>query len=158
MNHNVEPWGSQSPSLLASAYIGALKYLARGALKRPLRRTLRKRLHVVDVALDGIKLRCHMGDNFTENAIVEGRSTHDMASIARITNDLREGDVFTDVGANSGLFSMFAARKVGASGRVIAIEPIPVLVDRIRFNASANGFGQVSIWPNAVGAAEGHED
>ncbi len=66
----------------------ALKYLARGALKRPLRRTLRKRLHVVDVALDGIKLRCHMGDNFTENAIVEGRSAHDMAIIARITNDV----------------------------------------------------------------------
>lgn len=50
---------------------------------------------------------------------------------------------------------MFAARKVGASGRVIAIEPIPVLVDRVRFNAGANGFGQVSIWPNAVGATEG---
>lgn len=30
-----------------------------------------------------------------------------------------------DVGANIGLFSMFASERAGASGRVIALEPVP---------------------------------
>lgn len=35
---------------------------------------------------------------------------------------LRPGDGFVDVGANIGVFSVLAARLVGESGRVVAIE------------------------------------
>jgi len=38
---------------------------------------------------------------------------------------LREGDVFVDVGANIGYFSIVAGSVVGASGRVFAFEPDP---------------------------------
>ena len=36
---------------------------------------------------------------------------------------LRPGDVFVDVGANIGLFTLIAASRVGPTGRVIAFEP-----------------------------------
>jgi len=39
---------------------------------------------------------------------------------------LHAGDVFVDIGANAGLFSMLAAKIVGPTGRVIAFEPHPV--------------------------------
>ena len=38
---------------------------------------------------------------------------------------LGEGDVFVDIGANSGYFSVLAALSVGARGRVFAFEPNP---------------------------------
>ena len=40
---------------------------------------------------------------------------------------LGEGDVFVDVGANSGYFSVLAALRVGARGRVFAFEPNPAV-------------------------------
>lgn len=57
---------------------------------------------------------------------------------------LREGDVMLDVGANIGVFSLLAAARVGARGRVIAVEPLArnrVLLAR---SAQANGFGNVT--------------
>lgn len=38
---------------------------------------------------------------------------------------LSEGDCFVDIGANVGLFSVVAGRRVGPRGRVIAFEPTP---------------------------------
>lgn len=38
---------------------------------------------------------------------------------------LKPGDCFLDIGANLGLFSIFAARQVGRSGHVFAFEPSP---------------------------------
>jgi FkbM family methyltransferase len=40
-----------------------------------------------------------------------------------LANILRLGDVFVDIGSNIGAYSLWAARHVGASGRVIAVEP-----------------------------------
>jgi FkbM family methyltransferase len=40
---------------------------------------------------------------------------------------LGEGDVFVDIGANSGYFSVLAALRVGARGRVFAFEPNPAV-------------------------------
>jgi 23S rRNA U2552 (ribose-2'-O)-methylase RlmE/FtsJ len=36
---------------------------------------------------------------------------------------LREGDVFLDIGANEGFFSIIASKLVGKTGKVISIEP-----------------------------------
>jgi FkbM family methyltransferase len=44
---------------------------------------------------------------------------------AELFKQLREDDVFVDIGANAGLFSLIAARIVGGKGRVIAFEPHP---------------------------------
>ncbi len=46
-------------------------------------------------------------------------------------NRLGEGDVFLDIGANTGLFSVLASRKVGQSGAVVALEPSRREFDRL---------------------------
>jgi FkbM family methyltransferase len=56
-----------------------------------------------------------------------------------IEKQLKPGDTFVDVGANVGLFSLMAARVVGSGGRVIAIEPAPVVAAALRATISANG-------------------
>ena len=56
----------------------------------------------------------------------------------RLMSELRRGDVFVDVGASFGLYTIAAAKRVGASGRVIAFEPdeetYRSLVRNIRLN------------------------
>jgi len=44
-------------------------------------------------------------------------------TIEWLTRDLRPGDVFYDVGANIGTFTIFAGRRLGDTGRIIAFEP-----------------------------------
>jgi FkbM family methyltransferase len=73
---------------------------------------------------------------------------------------LRPGDIFVDVGANIGYYSLLASRLVGPSGRVYAIEASPTiyasLIENIRLNgcpnitpihaAASDARGELSIW------------
>ena len=52
---------------------------------------------------------------------------------------LQPGDVFVDVGANIGYFSILAASVVGASGAVFAFEPDPDNCRLLRASAGLNG-------------------
>ncbi len=53
---------------------------------------------------------------------------------------LKVGDVVIDGGANQGVFTTAFASHVGPTGRVIAIEPMPYAVDRVKQNAALNAF------------------
>jgi FkbM family methyltransferase len=53
---------------------------------------------------------------------------------------LRPGMIFVDVGANIGVYALLAARSVGATGRVIAIEALPRLQTILIDNFGMNGF------------------
>jgi FkbM family methyltransferase len=71
---------------------------------------------------------------------------------------LRPGMVFVDIGANEGLFTLFAARRVGRSGRVIAIEPSARERAILTSNVARNGLGNVAIVPHAMAAEPGVAD
>jgi FkbM family methyltransferase len=70
-----------------------------------------------------------------------------------IASSLSEGDVFYDVGANVGFFSLIAARAVGPAGCVYAFEPVPENAATIKRNVELNGLNVVDTLPFAVGAA-----
>jgi len=63
---------------------------------------------------------------------------------------LRPGDVFYDVGASIGFFTVLGARVVGPEGRVVAVEPFPDAADRLRRNVELNGFASVTVEQAAV--------
>ncbi|MGH9918826.1 MAG: FkbM family methyltransferase [Nitrososphaerales archaeon] len=63
---------------------------------------------------------------------------------------LHGGQVFLDVGANIGYFSLLARRLVGDDGRVIAVEAHPHLTDLLRRNMILNGFRNVTVWHRAA--------
>ena len=65
---------------------------------------------------------------------------------------LRGGDVFFDVGAYLGFFTILGARLVGPSGNVVAFEPHPTSVGALRGNVELNGFTNVTVVPKAVSA------
>ncbi len=59
-----------------------------------------------------------------------------------IKSRLRPGDVFCDIGAHIGYYSLLASRAVGSSGAVVAIEAAPwtyaVLLENLRLNRAEN--------------------
>jgi FkbM family methyltransferase len=57
---------------------------------------------------------------------------------------LRPGDIFVDVGANVGLFTLLAARYVGTAGRVYAFEPCRHTYERLLDNVALNRYANVS--------------
>jgi len=68
---------------------------------------------------------------------------------------LAPGDVFYDIGANVGFFTLIGARLVGPQGRVIAFEPVPWCAHAVGRNIELNDFAHAEIRAEAVGAADG---
>ena len=71
---------------------------------------------------------------------------------------LRKGAVVIDVGANIGAYALRAARQVGPSGRVIALEPLPETAQRLRRNIVRNRIGNITVVEAAAGDKEGEVD
>jgi FkbM family methyltransferase len=69
---------------------------------------------------------------------------------AFITGRLRPGDIFVDVGANSGWYTLLAALRVGGRGQVVAVEPSTELVGRLRWQVERNGLDNVRVVQEAV--------
>ncbi len=63
---------------------------------------------------------------------------------------LRLGDVFIDVGANIGLFTLVAARRVGNMGRVYSFEPCSKTFRRLLANVKLNNLSNVTCHRNAL--------
>ncbi|MEJ7797007.1 MAG: FkbM family methyltransferase [Solirubrobacteraceae bacterium] len=68
---------------------------------------------------------------------------------------LSPGDVFYDIGANVGFFTLLGARLVGPSGRVVAFEPLPWCARAVARNIQLNGFEHAQIRAEAVADADG---
>jgi FkbM family methyltransferase len=86
-----------------------------------------------------------------------------------LLDELKEGDIFIDVGANIGYYTLLASRRVGKSGRVFAIEAASGTYSELLQNLSLNDAtnvttshvavsdapGRVAIWLNREGELAG---
>jgi len=63
---------------------------------------------------------------------------------------LKQGDQFIDIGANSGLFTIYAGWKVGNHGKVIAFEPTDTTYAKLCENIVLNNFINISTHQLAV--------
>ncbi len=70
---------------------------------------------------------------------------------------LEKGQTFVDVGANVGVYSLFAARQVGASGQVIAFEPSRRESRSLLRNMDINRISNVALHAFAIGEKSGTE-
>ena len=76
--------------------------------------------------------------SFTVKGQYFAHVAYEPGATGAVLNDLREGDVFVDIGANSGYFSVLAALRVGASGRVYAFEPNPAVRRQLERHVELN--------------------
>ena len=82
-----------------------------------------------------VRLHLDAADRTNRHALTGG---HDPV-VRQALRMLRTGDCFIDVGANCGVYSLLAARRVGASGLVVAFEPSPRSFAKLIRNIELNG-------------------
>lgn len=80
---------------------------------------------------------------------------YERESITWLKKVIRQGDIFFDVGANIGYFSLLASQLVGPNGHIFAYEPEPTNLDRLRENVAMNDTSNVTVCPFAVGNHSG---
>jgi len=64
---------------------------------------------------------------------------------------IRPGFTCLDIGANLGYYSTFLSRLVGAAGKVMAVEPVPLFQEIWKENVRASGLANLTMWPYALG-------
>jgi len=87
----------------------------------------------------------HVSAAIAERGIWEPLETRFLQAV------LRPGDVFIDVGANIGYFSLVASRLVTASGAVLAFEPEAANFALLEANCRRNGCANVRCYQAALG-------
>ncbi len=68
---------------------------------------------------------------------------------------VKPGDLVLDIGANIGAITLVMSFAAGPDGRVIAVEPHPAIVERLRANVELNRVQNVSIMPVAISDSAG---
>lgn len=109
---------------------------------------------LIEAEFEGLKLYPWRGDNLI-GAPVLASGSYEPHVLPAFVDCVPVGGTVLDVGANIGIFTLSAARKVGAKGRVFAIEPIARNVQSLCAGIHGNGFHHVSVFPVAASASAG---
>lgn len=67
-----------------------------------------------------------------------------------ILSSLKKGDVFVDVGANVGYYTIIISKIIGNNGQVISFEPTPMTAKVLLFNIKLNGLNNVKVIQKAA--------
>jgi FkbM family methyltransferase len=151
------PFGAFAPTAAQQAVISLTQRsrLKRGAFRPMMSRLVNLlRAGPVDVSYQGASFRFYHQASATERGALFNPD-YNIEELNFLRAHAPAGGVFVDVGANVGTYAMPLARHVGASGKVIAIEPHPVTHARLAFNRAASCFAQVVLVAAAAGSADG---
>lgn len=103
---------------------------------------------------DGFRMRVRVSDWLGRHVYVRGEYEPDTAQVFKAL--LSPGDCFVDVGANAGYFTLLASKRVGAKGKVLAFEPVPVTRKELLTNLGLNYTTNVTVFEQALSNAAGH--
>lgn len=93
----------------------------------------------IDITVNGLNMRCQFTDNYSEKKFVFTPWRYDLKERTLIERELANGGNFIDIGANVGIYTLTAAKALGGNtGRVIAFEPNPETMERLRINIEGN--------------------
>jgi len=67
-----------------------------------------------------------------------------------LLNSIKKGNTIIDAGASDGFISCYFAKKVGKSGKVIALEPDPAFRKRLYKNIRLNKLKNIAVVPKAL--------
>jgi len=74
-----------------------------------------------------------------------------------LSQSVKLGDCVYDIGANTGFYTILAAKRVGATGQVVAFEPEGQNFARLQSNVLINGLDNVIACPFAISDRNGSE-
>jgi FkbM family methyltransferase len=151
------PFGALAPNA-AQAVIIALAQrtgLKRGAFRPTMSRLVNLlRAGPLDVHYQGAAFRLHHQMSATERGALFN-ADYNREELDFLRANVAAGGTFVDLGANVGTYALVMAPHVGAGGKVIAVEPHPVIHARLAFNRDASAADQVKLVAIAVGPTDG---
>ena len=104
------------------------------------------------ISLPGLKIRCYPDSSSASSVIYYGLYEYDMMNF--LLNYLKDDDIFIDVGANIGVYSLLASSKV-KSGEIYALEPVPKNYSRLEENLKLNNITNAIAYPLAAFSSQG---
>lgn len=78
-------------------------------------------------------------------------------SLVELVSGLQPGQTFVDAGANIGFYSVMASRRIGRTGRVVAIEMMPDTAAILRAHLALNGAESTTVVQRALSDAAGRQ-
>jgi FkbM family methyltransferase len=149
------PWGQFPLEGRAGRHIGCLRQLPACF---PFKRIAlwwrhfwkKKAPHPVDLETLGFRLRLHPLDNFCENRLLFMPQFYDVGEQKFLAETLQPEWSFVDIGANIGIYTLFASRNIGPKGKLLAVEAEPENFRRLSFNCSLNGLESAKLVNRAV--------
>jgi len=151
------PFGAFAPNAAQAAIIRLAhrSRLKRGAFRPWLSRLVNLlRAGPVDVSYQSASFRFYHQASATERGALFNPD-YNLEELSFLRAHVPTGGMFVDIGANVGTYALVLARHVGTKGKVIAVEPHPVIHARLAFNRDASSVDQVRLVAAAVGAADG---
>lgn len=110
--------------------------------------------HLVALSLNGITAQFYAEDFDTFRAIEATFAldkNSEEAILKPILEILKPGDIAYDIGANIGVHSVFMAKKIGPTGRIIAFEPEKNTYHTLKKNLEINALNNVKAYQIALG-------
>ena len=101
----------------------------------------------------GFLMECDPGDWVGQHIFVTG--TWEDTTTRIVQACVTPGATVVDVGANIGFYTLLMSRLVGERGRVIAFEPMPLGIERLRRNLRLNDASNVDVIEQAASAQPG---
>src|SRR5439155_2984871 len=118
----------------------AVAEVARGGVEHPLMRVVTARVMALRRWLisrlpagAGLRVHAYKAYYLTE------------PEIRWAVSKVKAGDLVVDVGCNIGVYAFWLAKRVGKSGKVIALDPAPACVQYLRAAALQLGFDQLTV-------------
>lgn len=147
-------------SMSSRLYVGPVRSAVRWlGLEKPVQRA--HNAIIVALANDtatieagGYSARFHT-TTYSEVAKIGGGTIVERAVMDDLVAQIRPGDVFYDIGAHLGVYACLGALAAGEDGRVVAFEPFPPNVKRLRENVRLNELdGRVDVFDRALSDAD----
>jgi len=125
-----------------------------GRLKRPTRAAIRRLMpeHESTILFGPLRGKTFRATRYVRLGIYE-RAIEEL-----LLKHLKPGQVFFDIGANVGYFSLLAAQLSGPDGHIYSIDPAPNNVNAIRYNLDVNGIINYTLIEKAVSDKTGYAE
>lgn len=151
-HHATAPWGEHAPSGL---FASLLKLTRSGQNSVLARLTMWLAPKANDIETLGFKARLYPHDNLSEKRALLTPGRFDPAELGYLSDHLKPGFNFIDIGANCGVYTLHLANKADMASKFVAVEPQPEMLRRLQFNLAANSLSSVTVRDVAISDAPG---
>jgi FkbM family methyltransferase len=114
---------------------------------------LQNKLKIVDDEVLGIKVRFYPLENLGDRFLLFLPKFYDYREFELLSQTLRPDHFFLDIGANVGMYSLWASKYIRTPRHILALEPNPATFGRLSYNISLND-QQGVIVPQQLGVAD----